>query len=157
MATRQAITKTQATRYRSGSRAVKSEILDAVCAVTGLNRDYARRALKQALRPRVVRPRPPRSPKYDSKVVAALEKCWAVENAPAGKRLAPILAELVPVLRRYGELDIDEAPRPCWSGCPPRRSTGDCAGSVALGSQGSFAHQAWFAVEVPDTHADLGR
>ena len=56
----------------------------------------------------MVRPRPPRAPKYDSKVVAALEKCWAVVNAPAGKRLAPMLAELVPVLRRYGELDLDE-------------------------------------------------
>jgi len=30
MATRQAITKAQATRYRSGSRVVKSEILDSV-------------------------------------------------------------------------------------------------------------------------------
>ena len=45
MATRKAITKAQATRYRSGSRAVKTEVLDTVCAVTGLNRDYARRAL----------------------------------------------------------------------------------------------------------------
>ena len=27
---------------------------------------------------------------------------------PAGKRLAPCLAELVAVLRRFGELDIDE-------------------------------------------------
>ena len=26
----------------------------------------------------------------------------------AGQRLAPILAELVPVLRRYGELDLDD-------------------------------------------------
>ena len=42
MASRRAITKAQATGYRSGSRAVKSEILDAVCAVTGFNRDYAR-------------------------------------------------------------------------------------------------------------------
>ena len=41
-------------------------------------------------------------------VVAALEKCWAVANAPAGKRLAPLLVELVPVLRRYRELDIGE-------------------------------------------------
>ena len=108
MATRQAITKAQATRYRSGSRAVKTEILDTVCGVTGFNRDYARRALKRALRPRVVRPRAPRAPKYDARVIAALEKCWAVENAPAGKRLAPVLPELVPVLRRWGELDIDE-------------------------------------------------
>lgn len=108
MASRRAITKAQAVRYRSGSRTVKSEILDAVCAVTGFNRDYARRALKAALTPRVVKPRTPRPPKYDAKVVAALEKCWAVVNAPAGKRLAPILGELVPVLRQHGELDIDE-------------------------------------------------
>jgi Integrase core domain len=108
LATRGAVTRAQATGYRSGSRAVKTEVLDAVCAVTGFNRDYARRALKQALRPRVVRPRPPRAPKYGPNVVAALEKCWAVENAPAGKRLAPVLVELVPVLRRWGELDIDD-------------------------------------------------
>lgn len=108
MASRRAITKAQAVCYRSGSRTVKSEILDAVCAVTGFNRDYARRALKAALTPRVVKPRTPRPPKYDAKVVAALEKCWAVVNAPAGKRLAPILGELVPVLRQHGELDIDE-------------------------------------------------
>ena len=29
-------------------------------------------------------------------------------NAPAGKQLAPELAELMPVLRRYGELNIDD-------------------------------------------------
>ncbi len=46
MASRRVITKAQAVRYRSGSRTVNSEILDAVCAVTGFNRDYARRALK---------------------------------------------------------------------------------------------------------------
>ena len=74
MASRKAITKAQAVRYRSGSRAVKSEILDVVRAVTGFNRDYARRALKQALRPRVVKPRTPRPPKYDAKVVAGLQK-----------------------------------------------------------------------------------
>ena len=108
MATRKTITKAQAVRYRNGSRAVKSEILDVVCAVTGYHRDYARRALRLALTPRVVKARARRPPKYDSEVVAALEKCWAVANAPAGKRLAPLLAELVPVLRRYGELGIDE-------------------------------------------------
>jgi hypothetical protein len=41
-------------------------------------------------------------------VVGALEKCWAVLNAPAGKRLAPMLGELVPVLRGFGELTIDD-------------------------------------------------
>ena len=108
MVNRRAITRGQALKYRSASRVGKGEILDSVCGVTGLNRDYARRALRQALTPRVVRPRPPRAPKYDATVVAALEKCWAVLNAPAGKRLAPSLAELVPVLRRHGELAVSD-------------------------------------------------
>jgi hypothetical protein len=108
MATRKTITKAQAVRYRMGSRAVKSQILDSVCAVTGYHRDYARRALWLALTPREVKARAARPPRYDAQVVGALEKCWAVANAPAGKRLAPLLVELVPVLRRYRELDIDD-------------------------------------------------
>lgn len=119
MATRKAITKAQALRYRSGSRAVKSEILDMLCEVTGFHRDYARRALRSALTLRVVRPRVPRAPKYDGKVVAALEKCWAVLNAPAGKRLAPMLAELVPLLRRHRELDLDDATAALLTGMSP--------------------------------------
>ena len=41
MATRKTITKAPAVRYRNASRAVKSEILDVVCAVAGHHRDYA--------------------------------------------------------------------------------------------------------------------
>src|SRR5260370_34119428 len=109
MAIRKAITRARALKYRSESRTGKSEILDAVCEMTGFNRDYARRALRTALTPRVVKPRAPRAPKYGAEVVAALEKCWAVLNAPAGKRLAPMLAELVPLLPRHPELDLDDA------------------------------------------------
>ena len=41
-------------------------------------------------------------------MITALAFCWAVLGAPAGKRLAPIMGELVPRLRRFGELDITE-------------------------------------------------
>ena len=109
MATRKAITKKLAAQYRDASKELKGEILDTVCGLTGYHRDYARRALRAALRPRPVRPRAARAPKYDPGVVAALGKCWAVLNAPAGKRLAPMLAELVPLLRHHGELDLDDA------------------------------------------------
>ena len=108
MATRKAITRALAVRYRDASKELKGEVLDTVCGLTGYHRDYARRALRTALKPRPVRPRAPRAPKYDANVVRALEKCWAVLNAPAGKRLAPMLGELVPVLRRHGELDLDD-------------------------------------------------
>lgn len=108
MATRKAITKALAVRYRDGSKALRGEILDTVCGLTGYHRDYARRALRAALKPAPVRVRAPRAPKYDPEVVGALQKCWAVLNAPAGRRLAPMLGELVPLLRRHGELDLDD-------------------------------------------------
>ena len=108
MATRKAITRALAVQYRDGSKALKGEILDTVCGLTGYHRDYARRALRAALQPQPVRARAARAPKYAPRVVAGLEKCWAVLNAPAGKRLAPMLGELVPLLRRHRELDLDD-------------------------------------------------
>src|SRR5271165_7212366 len=68
----------------------------------------ARKALRGALRPQVVGARRPRAAKYGPIAVAALVLCWSVLGMPAGKRLAPMLGELVAVLRRFGELDIDE-------------------------------------------------
>jgi len=38
----------------------------------------------------------------------ALRFCWAVLGAPTGKWLSPALVGLVPVLRRFGELSIDD-------------------------------------------------
>ena len=40
--------------------------------------------------------------------MAALGFCWAVLGAPTGKRLAPMMADLVPRLRRFGELDVTD-------------------------------------------------
>lgn len=108
MAERKAVTKTIATRYKRADKAGKARILDERCATTGWHRDHARKALRCALGPRVVRRRTLRPPKYGPNVVAALVFCWAVLGMPAGKRLAPMLGQLVEVLRRFGELTIDE-------------------------------------------------
>ena len=108
MRQRQAVTKTIATRYKRGSRAGKGVILDELCATTGWHRNHARKALTYALRPRVVRARVPRPPRYGVDVVVALRFCWAVLGAPTGKRLAPVMGELVATLRRFGELDVSE-------------------------------------------------
>ncbi|MGI8697634.1 MAG: integrase catalytic domain-containing protein [Mycobacteriales bacterium] len=105
---RQAVTKATATRYRRADKAGKGRILDELCATTGGHRSHARKALGQALTPRIIRPRRPRQPTYGIDVVLALRFCWAVLGAPTGKRLAPVMAGLVATLRRFGELDIGD-------------------------------------------------
>ena len=39
----------------------------------------------------------------------ALRKVWAVMDAPACKRMAPFLAEIVGRLRAFHEVDLDDA------------------------------------------------
>ena len=108
LAERRAITEATAVRYQRASKGGKSRILDELCANTGWHRNHARKALRAALEPRVVRPRNARPPRYGPEVITALTACWTVLGMPAGKRLAPMLGELVAVLRHFGELSIDD-------------------------------------------------
>src|SRR5665811_809767 len=85
----------------------------------GLAPQPCRKALGQGLAPRVVRPRRPRVPKYGQDVVASLRFCWAVLGAPTGKRLAPVMGELVATLRRFGELDVSDELAGALTGMSP--------------------------------------
>jgi len=106
---RRAVTNKMAAAYRRGTKAEKKAILDQIVQLTGWHRDHARARLRSAGEMRVVRGRSPRPPVYSPRVISALELCWRVARAPAGKRLAPMLPVLVPLLRRDGELDLSDA------------------------------------------------
>src|SRR4029077_3369036 len=108
LAERRAVTEATAIRYTLASKRGKSRILDELCANTGWHRNHARKALRSALQPKIVTVRSVRPLKYGPDVIAALTVCWTVLGMPAGKRLAPMLGELVAVLRHFGELVIDE-------------------------------------------------
>ena len=105
---RRAVTDTTAIRYQAASKRGKGVILDELCANTGWHRNHARKALRAALQPKVMTPRSPRPSIYGPEVIAALTVCWTVLGMPAGKRLAPMLAELVAVLRHFRELVITD-------------------------------------------------
>ncbi|MGH9169022.1 MAG: integrase, partial [Acidimicrobiia bacterium] len=108
MAERKAVTRQMVTRYQKGSKKAKGQVLDELGALTGWHRDHARKALRVAARgAEVPRRRPRRVPTYGEEVLAPVRKIWATLDAPAGKRLAPFMAEIVDVLERAGELRVD--------------------------------------------------
>lgn len=117
MKERRAVTKGLASQYQRGSKKERGEILDRFVEATGFNRSYAAGLLRNHGKRvevasgvvlegsvRVKASTSPRKSVYGAAEVKALKKEWKIMDYICGKRLAPILPELVPRLVRQGEL-----------------------------------------------------
>ena len=109
---RKAVTKELKKKYKSSSKRQKGEILDWLVEVSGYNRNYAARLLRDKVKSTYVhkssKEKPGPKKTYDEQVFLALRRIWFTEGCICGKRLAPFLEELVPVLKRFGEIDVTD-------------------------------------------------
>jgi hypothetical protein len=95
----------------------KGHMLDELVALTGYHRWYAVGLLRghgaspDERRGRINRRARQRPRVYDAAVLTALRRIWVVMDCICGKRLAPVLPEMIAVLERHGELQLDPATR----------------------------------------------
>ena len=105
-------------RYLKAEREEKGRILDEFVAVTGMHRKAAIRRMRTPPR-KGGRERRGRPKKYTGSAVAALGCIWHVCGCICGKRLKPILDDMVDSLERHGELRLDPETRALLSTVSP--------------------------------------
>jgi len=120
MGQKKAVTKELQDRYRKCSRKEKSVLLNELIQLTGYHRSYAGRVLRRkevlgyltiaGKRVKYVASGRKRKKKrfYDEEVLLALTQLWEEADSICSKRLAPFLAEFIPVLEKYGEIKLTE-------------------------------------------------
>ncbi|VUT26916.1 MAG: Integrase core domain protein [Candidatus Methanolliviera sp. GoM_oil] len=127
MRERKSVIKETANRYRKSSKKEKGRILDEFIQLTQYKRNYAGWILRnygkeilcridgQLLRIVVGAPKRKKKRKrprrYDDKVLKVLKKLWFLLDYMCGKRLAPALKNILPLLEKLGEIEVDEETR----------------------------------------------
>lgn len=120
MGQKKAVTKELQDRYRKCSKKEKTVMLNELIKLTGYNRSYAGRVLRRkeilgyltiaGKRVKYVAAGRKRKKKrfYDEEVLMALKELWEEADSICSKRLAPFLAEFIPVLEKYGEINLTD-------------------------------------------------
>ncbi|MDI6891364.1 MAG: hypothetical protein QMC83_10590, partial [Thermodesulfovibrionales bacterium] len=113
------LTKIVSERYQKASKKQKGIILDEFVALTGYDRCYTSYLLRNHGRKVRVncntvmiadvnkKYRRQRHRIYDHKVFIVLKRIWEIMDLICGKRLAPMMGELLPILRKYREVKVD--------------------------------------------------
>lgn len=120
MKERKRIAEATAGRYRKAGKKERGAILNEFVELTGFARSYAALVLRHQGRvvpvSRQLRvrgdvgkklARPGRGPTYDEQTVKVLIQVWRIMDYICGKRLAPVLGEMVERLLRHNELRCD--------------------------------------------------
>ncbi|HZK12611.1 MAG TPA: transposase family protein [Atribacterota bacterium] len=122
MRQKKAVTRELKDRYQRSSKKEKSIILNGFIQLTGYNRCYACQILNvkkekvlgymniDGKRLRLVRDKGKIKRKkkkiYDQDVLVTLKEIWKISDYICSKRLAPFLSEVIPVLEKYGEINL---------------------------------------------------
>ncbi len=116
---RRSATKVTAVRYQKGTKKQKCIILEGFTALTGYARCYAAYLLRNHGKKKYIgeklvivgdvgkKTRRQVQRFYDQKVCAALKEIWLIMDCICGKRLAPMLKEVIPILQKHNEIEID--------------------------------------------------
>ncbi len=119
---RKAVVKATAERYQRSGKREKGKILDEFTELTGYNRSYARFVLRNtgrkvyARKKKFIAGKPAierrgRAKIYGEEELRALTHIWKIYDYLCGKRLAPVMAEAVEVLEKFGEIRLGASTR----------------------------------------------
>ena len=108
---RRVVTKGNFERYQKAPKKEKTRMLDEFVALTGYTRHHAAQVLRTWGKRRLPKRTRLRPRIYDRRVFEVLRKVWIVCDSICGKRLAPYLKEIVPVLIAHNELEVDTETR----------------------------------------------
>src|SRR5262245_5569531 len=118
MKERQSVITVMQERYRKAGKKLKHQILDECCRLTGYNRAYAshllchyKRATKRKGKAQSPSGKKTATPYYDGKVKQALVIIWVIMDCICGKRLQPILSEIIPILEKHREIKLSREVR----------------------------------------------
>lgn len=116
-------TKVTAPRYQKAKKKQKGRILEEFSALTGYDRCYAAYLLRThgkrvhfgknavIVADAGKRTIHPRQRFYDHLVLVALSAIWYIMDCICGKRLAPMLKTIIPILEKHHEIQLDEETR----------------------------------------------
>lgn len=123
MKERRSVTAVVAKRYQKATKKEKSTILGEYIQLTGYNRCYAAFLLRNHGRRMEInnntvlvgdcrkRIKRVRDRTYDERVVRVLKKVWQIMGFICGKRLKPALEQVIPILEKYKEIELDKSIR----------------------------------------------